>query len=188
MYTNSQKEVNKDITNSAKAFNKIKDSIIPLLISGKIIPVEAQDSDLKKLLDIEAGIDYFRKDKHGLQGIAWRAQFEYTCNTFTIRTERESGNKTELEKRLYAIKNDYIYPEFTIQAYFDNIIDCNLYSIAIIKTVDLFKFYTEHSIMFGVGRSNADFIFIWWGHLKDLQIKVYKESEKENYNEEPFLK
>jgi len=186
MYTDSQKEVNKDITDSAKAFDKIKDTIIPLLISGKIIPIESQENDLKKLLDLEAGIDYFRKDKHGLQGIAWRAQFGFTCNTFTIRTERESGNKTELEKRLYAIENDYIYPEFTIQAYFDNKINLNLYSIAIIKTVDLFNFYKDHNTLFGNGRSNADFIFIWWGHLKDLQIKVYEEFKKDNYYEVPF--
>ena len=186
MHTDSRERVKEDITDSAKAFNKIKNTVIPLLISGEIISVEAQENEIKKLLDFEAGIDYLRKDKHGLQGIAWRAQFNYTCNTFTIRTERESGNKTELEKRLYAIENEYIYPEFTIHAYFDNEINLNLYSVAIIKTVDLFDFYKKNKGMFGIGKSNAEFIFIWWGHLKDLQIKIYKEAEKEKYNEIPF--
>lgn len=186
MYTDSQNKVVEDIRESNKAIIKLKNTILPRLISGRIISVESQEDEVKKLLDIEAGIDYLRYDKHGLQGIASRIQYKYTANTFTIRTERESGNKTELEKRLYAIENDYLYPEFTLQAYFDNSIDLNLYSVAIIKTVDLFNYYKTNEDDFGKSASNAKFIYIHWEKLRHLQIKIYKEYEKEKYNEEPF--
>lgn len=186
MQTDSQEKVIKEITNSVRAIRSIEYTAIPKLISGNIIEVEAEKDDLRKMLDREAGIDYFREDGHGLQGIASRVQFAYTLDTFTIRTERESGNTTELEKRLYAIEHDYLYPEFTLQAYFNNSINLKLYSIAIIKTVDLFEYYKMYPNRFKERESNAKFIFIEWEYLKNLRIKIYREAEKENYNEIPF--
>ena len=85
MYKDSQEKVIKEITDSVRAIRSIEYTAIPKLISGNIIEVEANKDELRKMLDIEAGIDYFREDGHGLQGIASRVQFAYKKNTFTIR-------------------------------------------------------------------------------------------------------
>jgi hypothetical protein len=188
MYKDSQEKVEKEITDSIRAIRSIEYTVIPRLIAGNIIEVESEKDELKKMLDVKSGIDYFREDEHGLQGIASRVQFVYKYNTFTIRTERESGNTTELEKRLYAIEHGYLYPEFTLQAYFDNSINLKIYSIAIIKTIDLFEYYRIHHEEFRENESNAKFKYIEWERLKEknLNIKIYFEADKNNYIDIPF--
>jgi hypothetical protein len=188
METDSQEKVKKDIKDTVRAIRSIENHVIPKLISGTIIEVESEKDELKKTLDVKSGIDYFREDQYGLQGIASRVQFGYIKNTFTIRTERESGNTTELEKRIYAIIYRYLYPEFTWQAYFDNSTDLKLYSIAIIKTIDLFGYYLTHPKEFKENESNAKFIYIEWERLKEknLRIKIYEEAKKDFYIDTPF--
>jgi len=190
MYNSDEtpKKRSEDAKDSIVGINKIKSSVLPALISfDEIICVESQENNIRRLLDMEAGIDYFLIDKHGMRSIATRVQYDYTCNTFTIRTERESGGKTELEKRLFAIKNGYLYPEYTLQAYFDNKVDLNLYSIAIIKTTDLFNYYKTNPDDFVTHGSNgAVFKAVHWNYLKNLRINIYKADDKDNYPETPL--
>jgi hypothetical protein len=177
----------KDLLYSIDAIEKIRLTILPKLISGNILNNQIPNDLINKLLDRDAGFDYFREDKNGMQGIASRVQFDDSFNSFTIRLERDSGNKTEFEKRKFAIENGYMYPEFTMHSYFDNRINLNLISIAIIKTIDLFNYHKMHPNDFLIQTSkNAVFYSINWNYLKDLQIKIYKEVEKEKYNEIPF--
>jgi len=176
-----------DLQYSIDAIEKIRLSVLPKLISGNILNNQIPDNEINKFLDRDSGFDYFRENEHGLQGIASRVQFDDCFNSFTIRLERDSGNKTEFEKRNYSIEHGYMYPEFTMQSYFDNRTDFNLISIAIIKTIDLFNHYKLFKEDFITKASkNATFLSVHWNYLKNLRIKVYKEAEKENYSEEPF--
>jgi hypothetical protein len=74
-----------------------------------------------------------------MRGIALRIQTIKSpykpYNTFTVRNKRQSGAKTEYEKRKYAIESGYLYPYLTVQAYVNE--QGKLISFAVSKTVDI---------------------------------------------------
>ena len=78
--------------------------------------------------------------------------------------------KTEYEKRKEQIKNGYIYPYYTLQAYFDNRIDLNLLSICIIKTTDLYD-EIENNINVKTRTSDNIFKYILWSDIDKNKIK-----------------
>lgn len=162
-----------DLSDSVIALSKIKENVLPKLISGKIHCIENTKNEVLILLDRLSGIDYIREDKHGLQGIAARVQWGRPYNTFTIRSERHTGSKTELEKRLEQIEKGYFYPEFTMQAYFDNRKDNNLLSIAVVRTKDLYNLYKCSPEMFEKNKSDNNFVFIRWYKIDNLIKKHY---------------
>lgn len=174
-----------DLSDSIIALKSIKDNILPKLISGKIHSIENSSNEVLILLDKLSGIDYIRENENGLQGIAARVQWGKNWNTFTIRTKRYSGTKTELEKRLYAIENGYFYPAFTLQAYFDNRLNNNLLSIAIIKTIDLYNIYQNNFELFENNKSDNEFNFIRWDKIPDTYIvkKIIIDKSHENNNQ-----
>lgn len=155
----------KDLKDSARAIHSIKDTVLPCLISGSIVSIENATNEILIWMDMYSGIDMVRKNGNGLQGIASRVQFGHAYNTFTIRAQRRTGAKTELEKRLKAIAEGYFYPVFTMQAYFDDRISMKPISMAIIKTVDLYQ-----AILKGkkVKTQKSDNIFKYM-HWLDLQ-------------------
>lgn len=164
----------KDLSDSMVAIDKIKDTILPKVISGKIHSIENSNNEILIMMDRFSGIDYIRQNEHGLQGIAARVQWvKKPYNTFTIRSERKTGSKTELEKRLFQIKNGYFYPSFTLQAYFDNKKDNNLLSIAAIKTKDLYDLFQNQPELFEENKSDNKFVFVRWSkiinHIKYFQ-------------------
>jgi len=161
-----------DLQDSIKAIEKIKHTILPKLIDGEIISIEESDNNILLLFDQYSGIDYLRKDEIGLQGIATRIQFGNNWNTFTVRTKRLTGTKTEYEKRKEQIKKGYIYPYFTLQAYFDNRIDLNLLSICVIKTIDLYD-EIENNTLVDTRISDNVFKYIHWDNIKSNLIKTY---------------
>lgn len=160
-----------DLKDSVIALNTIKDTVFTKLIEGKIHNIESSNNKVLLLMDQMSGIDYIRENNKGLQGIAARVQWGKAYNSFTIRSERHTGSKTELEKRIHQIKNEYFYPTFTLQAYFDNRVDNNLLSIAIIKTKDLYKIYQESPLLFQTRKSDNKFKFIYWNDLKGFVKK-----------------
>jgi len=160
-----------DLNDSVKSLESIKHTFLPKLINGKIYTIEHVDNDILMIIDKYSGIDYIRHDNNGLQGIAARVQWGHTWNTFTIRSERHTGTKTELNKRLFQIENGYLYPEFTLQAYFDNKKDNNLLSIAVIKTKKLYELYLNKPELFNKRKSDNEFIFIEWTKIKEF-IKI----------------
>ena len=164
-----------DLSDSMVAIDKIKDTFLPKVISGKIHSIENSNNEILIMMDRFSGIDYIRENEHGLQGIAARVQWaERPYNTLTIRSERKTGSKTELEKRLFQIKNGYFYPAFTLQAYFDNKQDNNLLSIAAIKTKDLYNLFQSEPELFEENKSDNKFVFVRWSkiinHIKYFQL------------------
>jgi hypothetical protein len=165
-----------DLSDSIKAIEKIKYTVLPKLISGDIISIEQQENEILLLFDRYSGIDYIRKNNIGLQGIASRVQFGKNWDTFTIRAQRHSGAKTEYQKRLEQIENGYFYPYFTMQAYFDNRQNMNLLSICIIKTIDLY-YEIENNPNVSKQQSDNIFYFIKWSDLPNNKIKLYSNPE-----------
>ena len=177
---------NVDLSDSVKALEKIKLTVLPKLISGTIHSIEKSQKDILikfgkeidiqnpilKLFDTKSGIDYIRENKQGLQGIASRVQWGNAWNSFTIRYKRHSGTETEFEKRKQQISNGYFYPAFTMQAYFDNRADNNLLSIAVVKTIDLYKFVEEHSELVKFRNSDNEFAVVFWNDFKKCNYDI----------------
>ena len=150
-----------------------------LLHGGEIMPVEGDDNEVCKMLDMTCGTDYFHvyADRGLVWGVASRVQ-EYDpdkdfCNkgpfnTFTIRKERASGARTELDKRRYAIKKGGVYPFLTMQAYI-NIKTGKIESLAVVKTTDLMEYIDKGSAEERhTGKDQhgqAAFLFVPWDAL-----------------------
>ena len=96
-------------------FQKLIKPTLERALQGGLITVEGNTIDeTAKLLDTLAGIDlWFVNKERGMRGIASRIQYSKNWRTFTIRLERDTGTKTEYEKRKYAIDNNYLYPVIT---------------------------------------------------------------------------
>lgn len=141
---------------------------------GEFISLEDCQSNEAKILDYNAGFDILHISSLGVRAIASRIQVgDY--NTFTIRNKRESGTKTEFEKRKYAIQNDYLYPNLTLQAYVT--IQENLYSFAYAKTKDIIEMietghYSEnHTGSSQIGQ--AEFKVVDWVEMQDLGYSIF---------------
>lgn len=177
---------NVDLSDSVKALDKIKNTVLPKLISGKIHSIEKSEKDILikfntsidiqnpilKLFDTKSGIDYIRENSDGLQGIASRVQWGKAWNSFTIRYARHTGTETEFEKRKRQITNGYLYPAFTLQAYFDNRDNNDLLSIGIIKTIDLYKFVSEYPELVKYRDSDNKFAVVFWRDLKNNEYEI----------------
>lgn len=79
--------------------------------------IEGVDHDLARQLDRTAGIDALLHHPAGLFGLALRIQYDAFYETFTIRRQRESGARTEYEKRRDAFQWGALAPALTVQAY-----------------------------------------------------------------------
>src|SRR5437867_9722686 len=130
-------DVRRDLNLSGTAFVEI---VWPIVSGGRWLGEcefmsleEVYKSDLAQLLDLYAGFDGLLFYPNGACGIASRIQTRYDINgklsskgrypynTFTVRSSRDNGSKTELEKRREAIQSDgkYLYPHITIQSYLE---------------------------------------------------------------------
>ena len=164
-----------------KSMTDSKHHLFPVLekvLDGEIHIVEGDDlNETKRLLDTLAGIDLFavNRDK-GMRGIASRLQWGKAWRTFTIRKERESGARTEYEKRKYAIKHGYLYPKLTMQAY----IDQDTVTVGIAYTEDIIRCIEmgEASIRrTGIDqKGQAYFYVINWDDMKRLGMRVWEKA------------
>lgn len=150
-----------------KVWNVISDSCG----GGKIKPVEIMtDNDIAVDLDLLCGIDLWQTTTMGARGIASRVQFNCTksWDTFTIRYKRDSGVKTEFEKRQIAISTGkYIYPYLTVQSYFDS--SENLISCGVAQTKSIFEAIPgENKTIRKTG--NASFIVVPFLNVKGVKI------------------
>lgn len=158
-----------DNKDSVAAFEAIRHTILPSLVSGEVHSIEMVDNDILLMMDRHSGIDLIRVNEKGLQGVAWRAQWGRAFDTFTIRTKRHTGNRTELEKRLKAIEDGYFYPAYTIQAYFNNRVEHKCLSIAVVETRTLYRLYIDKPVLFVKRQSDNEFAFIKW---EDIPVRI----------------
>ena len=86
----------------------------------QITSIEKNKNIILNKLDTKSGIDWIAENENHIITIAARIQFGDNYRTFTIRKERKTATKTELEKRKEAIENGFLYPLYTCQCYFTN--------------------------------------------------------------------
>ena len=121
-------------------------SILPKIgIDGRIEAVELHNDQIAKTLDIVGGIDYWiRTSDNRLITIASRNQWYYNDgvnrDSFTIRVDI-GGPRTEAHKRVLAIKNGGMVPDWTLQGYITP--EHCLHHAGAIPTRDLFDAFVE---------------------------------------------
>jgi hypothetical protein len=145
-----------------------------------ITSVEANSTEqLADMLDQTAGIDAFFCNDTGLGGIASRIQPNCykSFDTFTVRKSRESGAKTEYEKRKAAIdsRGELIYPYYTLQAYLGKQEELISYAIAktedIINLIDDGECYVNHTGQTQKGQ--AEFYVVNWTSFEKNNKPIY---------------
>lgn len=95
-------------------------------------------------LDTLAGIDAYQYWDRGIRGIAARVQ-QGNFRTFTVRENRPTGAKTELEKRLFALHNKdrgCIISYWTLQAYMTRGYG-KLLSVGLAKTEEFYQYIKQ---------------------------------------------
>lgn len=121
--------------------------ISPAIGGGELVPVETvTESGFARDLDTLAGVDAWQVSRpDGMRPIASRVQqSELTMggyrpwNTFTIRYTRPSGSLTEFHKRLTSIRDGFLHPHLTVQAYLDTFASARLLSVAVVDTASLY--------------------------------------------------
>lgn len=190
--TSKTQTVMNDMRYSLQQVEKAKPIIKQLLNGGDIKIVEGDDNEICLMLDQTCGTDYFQaygKNDGQMDGLVWGigSRFQKTwhnCqpfNTFTIRRSRESGAKTEFEKREYAMKHGGIYPYLTMHGYYDEQTG-EILSLAIARTKDIWDFIKQgHAKERHTGDNQigqATFYFIGWDDFKKrgYDIKIYQKS------------
>jgi len=160
-----------DLKNTLPAIELLKSKVFKNKI--EIQTTEYKDEIIFKWLDQLSGIDYIAKRQDNqLITIACRIQWDVNYQTFTIRFKRVTGTKTEFDKRIEAIENDYLYPTFTMQAYLNKnplkLLDC-----ALIKTDILYRFIKRHlndkNLIFEniANKEGNKFKYVKWDSLKN---------------------
>jgi len=165
---------------SISLFRDILKPELELQLGGQFVSIEGKDDPVYKALDLFAGIDLLWIKNNQISGVANRIQISNkNWATFTIRAERESGTKTEYDKRKESINDGLsIYPQYTIQSY---VTDNNeLLSFAIVPTVDIFdaieKGYYELQHTRADQKGQAFFYVVKWDVLEKLgkRIKIFE--------------
>jgi hypothetical protein len=173
-----------DLKDSVKDF---RDQVAPVIeewTDGRNVSVEAvTDDEMAEELDQTAGVDSWNvKHDDIVRGVASRVQYlndlpyDTPPDTFTIRKERQSGAKTEFEKRLHAIRKGGLYPHWTTQAYLDEP-GGELLSIGRVRTKDLIEYIEDGSTAdddYWVVEPEfeASFYAVYWWRLEDIGIGV----------------
>ncbi len=150
---------------------------------GRLLTVEGHADDLmRKHLDTLAGIDGWQvMNDHGMRGLASRIQYlspnDTVWESHTVRSKRDSGAKTELEKRMEAIQhpeNGLLYPHLTIQAYLEKPRrEGGLICLGIIRTTDLFDYLSKHQHVIQPRRTtNAEFYPVFWDKLRKAGYRI----------------
>lgn len=138
-------------------------------IPHPVYNIENSDNEVLRMFDAYSGIDLIGNNNNQIYGIASRIQYNVAYNTFTIRYARHTGTKTEYAKRIHAIKNGYMYPRFTLQAY---VKDEQIVSAAIMLTVDLYNFMDENPSMVHTKCSDNEFKFVKWADIETSKYPI----------------
>jgi hypothetical protein len=119
---------------STRRFLKFVKPILEKEWGVKIFPVEQEDNKLLCDLDMHSSIDYSVSFENGSRWLSSRVQDDNEIydiyKTFTIRTVRPSGARTELEKIANAKKNNFNYPYYILQAYTSGDEKLNRFAVA----------------------------------------------------------
>lgn len=194
-------DVEMALTKSAEAF---RDTVWPAISDelggGSLLPVETvRDAEFATTLDTLAGVDAWQLvTSVGMRPLASRVQSGWgRMDTFTVRWSTRFGGRTEIDKRIDAIRDGFLYPAITVQAYLTcPLLDkckCSswqhhdLLSAAWIDTVALYEFVSSWRRTYGDdddlwktrdgarvvdGHDGNKFLAIRWDRLADARVFV----------------
>ena len=176
-------DVAASLSNSAYDFMRVVAPAIERLIGpGQIQPVEGNVSDdMRRHLDVLAGVDCWQiQNAQGrMRAIASRVQWgSVNYRTFTIRTGRDNGSKTEWAKRVEAFlqpESGWLLPALTVQAFVSLPRRAGaLIEAAVIRTADLYEYAIQNpcrnpipNYRDGPGRTAWFAAYRWDDLLKD---------------------
>ena len=182
-----------DLKDSASDFLRVVWPIVQRMVGGgKIIPIESVTDDaMTKMLDAYSGIDAWHlSNDRQVRGVASRVQWVTDWNTFTVRYSRDSGTKTEYEKRKADIDSNagWLYPHLTVQAFISGNKGSggDLMSVAVMETKTLINICENvikqsmlgnNNVNHGIRRTgNAKFIYVNWDWIKSSgnKIKIHR--------------
>jgi hypothetical protein len=178
------KQWEEDLEDSLVDFREKVAPVLEEWADSRTVSVEAvTDSEMAEELDQTAGVDSWSiKQDDIVRGVASRVQyldglpFNTPPDTFTIRKQRQSGARTEFEKRLRAIRKNGLYPHWTTQAYLDEPRG-ELLSVGRIKTKTLIEYINDGSEAdsdYNVIRppDEASFFSVNWWRVNELGLGV----------------
>lgn len=178
MYKHSSEynEWQQDLGKSEKALSHNMEFLKGFFVCDEIYSAETSDNEVLRKVDVLSGVDLIVERKGHLFGVASRVQFGINYQTFTIRKQRQSGTKTELEKRIEAIKLGAIYPKWTLQMYCDEGND--VLGLAVCLTSDLYD-YVNNGGFTTTRHSDNKFICIEWRDLADkYKLKTFNNFDQ----------
>lgn len=153
---------------------------------GLIRLISEKDGEVGKALDMLAGVDGYQEWIMCMRGIAGRAQRIKSgykpYRSFTIRTDRPNGTKTEYEKRLWAVKhkNDgAIFPYWTAQSYSTED-GSKVLCAGLAKTEELYPFIEQRENS-GYrfprkkpGNGDEEFLYVKWDLYRESGLFFYE--------------
>jgi hypothetical protein len=179
-----RRDVERDQAWAREAFKRLVwPGIAPLIGGGEFISSEEpQAAPMLQSLDRDSGIDGFQKlPEGGYRSVAHRVQkVDRSFDTFTLRERRQSGEETEVQKRVRALEDEWgkTRPDLQIQGYVSKDISRAL-TAAAVRGDDLWSYVTAelHRLK---RKTNPDdgvvFIVAPWRALfeRGAKIKVWR--------------
>lgn len=188
----------KDLEDSMHRIKKLEPIIFGSLGGNALHVVEGRSDEICLLLDQTCGIDYIQAGDDNTYAIASRIQTCLKNNTdswdsFTVRVWRESETKTELQKRLDAIKFNSLRPQIAMHAYYNKNTDKPV-AVAFISSDTLTRIAErkgdkDDRIVREQGR-NARLRPVWW--YKDIvdcghNICIWQNNKTRFYNHKKLV-
>lgn len=178
-------EIANSMQKSMGYIKRYESTLLGVFKASRLIACEGDVSEVAKHLDMSCGIDYVVVSIDGslTRGIGCRVQedkYPVKYRTFTIRNKRDSGSKTEFEKRKNAIKSGGLYPFYTAHIYVDEKHD-RIDRMAIAKTEDIIWYCeTQNPPKNHTGESQigqAEFYTVGWDDFRRAgkQIIIYPD-------------
>lgn len=165
------KTVDTDKRQSADDFNNFVKPAIEKNCAAQIISLENLGGKLPLMLDRQFSTDalYLKGDK--MYGVSSRVQRNQNWQTFTIRAERDSNARTELQKHSDALAKGEYLPEITVQTYIND----GEITIGIAWTADILDYIKKNKTQAKHTNNSLDgqatFLCVSW---YDMQQKKYK--------------
>ncbi len=150
-------------------------------IRGQLKAIERQHQSEARLqaLDVLGGVDFWTESRLGIITIASRVQRQHgdIHRSFTIRVDI-GGRPTEAHKRVTALRDGGLLPNWTAQGYVTE--SGALSHASIIRTTDLIEAYLEASVhpKHKLWTNPDDGHVFWAGFWKDLKRYGHAESLK----------
>ena len=130
-----------DMEQSADSFSTtVWPAIAPMMSGGRFVTTEGNMADdLRRSLDMLAGIDGYHVTSDGMRGVSCRVQdATKSWDTFTVRYRRTTGTETEYAKtrrHIDEVEKGWAVSALTIQAYVKS---GSLLGAGVVRTRDLY--------------------------------------------------